>query len=229
MLLSRDKQFLFIHIPKTAGTSIRSTLMDYADHPEQLWENRLLALLGIHVNLVGPWHRRRFRPHCTARDVYRSLPRDVYDRLFKFAFVRNPWDLLVSLYNFIPGRPAHRYARRVARMTFAEFVEEWTRRPEIHQTRRLCSRDGRLLLDYVGYFEHLDHDFGVICDRIGVRAPLPRKNQSRHGDYRDLYTPALKNLVAERLAEDIEFLGYSFDGPQSTRCRELQNIERRAA
>jgi len=229
MLLSHDHHFLFIHIPKTAGTSIRVSLSPYAAHPEKFWENRLLSSLGINVNHVGPWKRKRFRPHCTAQDVQRNLPADVFDSLFKFVFVRNPWDLLVSLYNFIPSRPKHRYSRHVATMSFSEFVDEWTQRPEILQSRWIQNRQQNLIVDYVGFFENISHDFEVVCSQIGINVPLPRNNRSVHADYRDLYSDRLKNLVASRLAADIEFLGYDFDGPSAARQVELQSYRKRAA
>lgn len=229
MLISYDKQFLFIHIPKTAGTSITNSLNQYACHPETLWENRLLAGVGIHVNHVGPWRRRRFRGHCSAADVQRQLPAPVFRQLFKFCFVRNPWDLLVSLYNFIPTRPNHRYRDRVAALSFPEFVDEWTARPETRQAPRICDRQGGRLVDFVGYFETLSQDFQTVCDRIGVAAPLPRHNRSSHADYRQFYTDDLAELVARRLAADIEFFGYEFDGLSTRRREQLQSPGRQAA
>ncbi|MCA9049828.1 MAG: sulfotransferase family 2 domain-containing protein [Planctomycetaceae bacterium] len=233
MLVSYERNFLFVHIPKTAGTSIRNSLSAYAVCPESFWENRLLTRFGIHVNTVGPWHRKWFRPHCSADDIRRHLPADVYNRLFKFAFVRNPWDLLVSLYNFIPSRPTHRHRKRVADMSFADFVDEWTRRPEILQAPRIRDRQGRLIVDFVGCFENVSLDFKVICSRIGITVTLPCHNRSRHDDYRSSYTEPLKQLVAERLAEDIEFLGYTFDGVTDSPCRTasaaVKSAERSAA
>ena len=229
MLLSYDHQFLFIHIPKTAGTSIGTTLGNYASHPESFWENRVLSSVGINVNVIGPWRRRRFRGHCSAADVQRHLPTQVFQKLFKFSFVRNPWDLLVSLYNFIPTRPNHRYRKRVAGMSFATFVEEWTTRPELRQVPRVCDRQGTSLMDFVGFFETLSQDFATVCDRIGVAAPLPRRNRSKHSDYRLFYTDDLRELVARRLADDIEFFGYDFDGPSAERRRQLQLPDRLAA
>jgi len=229
MLVSYDKQFLFIHIPKTAGTSITNSLDAHASHPELLWENRLLAKVGIRVNQVGPWQRKRFRGHCSASDIQRHLPASVYQQLFKFAFVRNPWDLLVSLYNFIPTRMNHRYQKRVAEMSFAQFVDEWTRRPEIHQATRVCDRQGKLLVDFVGYFENISQDFATVCNRIGVKSLLSKENRSKHSDYREHYTDELRQMVADRLSEDVEFFGYDFDGPSVERQQELKPQGLRAA
>ncbi len=114
-------------------------------------------------------------------------------------------------------------------MSFADFVDQWTQRPEIFQARRLCNRGNELLIDYIGFYESVTQDFEEICERIGVKAPLPRHNRSVHADYRDLYSDRLKRLVATRLAEDIEFLGYSFDGPTALRQQELQSQGKRAA
>ena len=230
MLISHDKRFLFIHIPKTAGTSITNSLAPYADRPQLLWENRLLASVGIHVNHIGPWKRRRFRGHCSANDVYRHLPLEVYRQLFKFAFVRNPWDLLVSLYNFIPSRPNHRYQKRVAKMTFAEFVDVWTLRPEIQQASRITDTHGNCLVDFVGYFESVSDDFTTVCNRIGITPPpLRRDNCSRRSDYREAYDDRLRQLVGERLAQDIQFFGYEYDGPSAERRQQLQLCQREAA
>jgi hypothetical protein len=84
-------------------------------------------------------------------------------------------------------------------------------------------------VDFVGYFETLSQDFATVCDRIGVAPPLPRHNRSNHSDYRQFYTDDLRELVARRLAKDIEFLGYEFDGVSAERRQELQSTGRMAA
>lgn len=211
MILSYQKNFLFIHVPKTAGTSIRAALMPYSERPDLLWENKLLSRIGINVNHIGPYRRRRFRGHSRAMDLQKNLPASVYDGLFKFAFVRNPWDLLVSLYSYIPSRPRHRMASRVAAMTFDEFAREWSQRPELSQRSFLYDTDGRCLMNYVGHFETLRSDFEDVCRHIGITADLGHANGSRRGDYREMYSPELMRLVGDRLADDIETFGYDFD------------------
>lgn len=211
MIISYEKNFLFVHVPKTAGTSIRAALTPYEHRTSHLWENRLLQRVGIRVNHISPYLRKRFRFHSTALEIHRNLPQNVFDQLFKFAFVRNPWDLLVSLYSFIPTRPTNRHSARVARMSFEAFLNEWTQRPEISQRAFLYDRQGRCLVDFVGRFENLRADFAGICQRIGISSDLGHANGSQHGDYRDMYDTKLRTLVARRLAEDIDTFGYDFE------------------
>lgn len=212
MLISHDHQFLFVHVPKCAGTSIRAAFEPLATNPLDYWENRLLSRVGINLNVLGPFRRRRFRNHSTAAEIRRFLPASVYEKLFKFAFVRNPWERLVSLYHFIPQRLEHRYSYPVAMMSFAEFADVWTRRRDILQKDWVCDSRGRLIVDFVGRMETLEEDFQHVQSRLGGEAKLTLLNSSgTRRDFRELYDNTTRDLVAERLAADIEFFGYQFE------------------
>ncbi len=174
MIISFDKSFLFVHVPKTAGTSIRHVLTHYAHRPEKLWTNRLLNAVGIPINYcLGSYPHYRFRIHdpiCRAIQVY---PRDVIEPLFKFAFVRNPWDLLVSYRNFIRGNPAHKRHRRIVKLTFAEYLQFAIAKGVGRQLPLLTDAQGNLQLDYVGRFETLQQDFLWIAQRLHFREGCP--------------------------------------------------------
>jgi len=107
MLISHRHGFAFIHVPKTGGTSVARALWRHADHADGYWANRCLALIGIHVNHYAPVAMRKFRPHTPAEELRRNLPAGVFEGLFTFAFVRNPWDLLVSYYHFLRDAEGH--------------------------------------------------------------------------------------------------------------------------
>ncbi|MEM1304170.1 MAG: sulfotransferase family 2 domain-containing protein [Planctomycetota bacterium] len=216
MLISYSHRFLFAHIPKTAGCSLRETLDPYVSDPKRYAVNRLLERVGIRVNhLIGPPEWKRFRLHEEMRTVHRVLPAPVFASLFKFAFVRNPWDLLVSRYHYLLRQPRHRQHARVKRMTgFGEYARWHAARTNETQLRRIADRNGRLLVDFVGRFESLHDDFAEVQRRIGLQpAAIPHENQSARNDYRTYYDDATAEFVAERWRADVERFDYRFDAP----------------
>lgn len=222
MLISHRHRFAFIHVPKTAGSSVVHALWGHADHTEDYWANRWLARIGIRVNHYAPYRQRKFRPHTSAEMLRRNLPAEVYDSLFSFAFVRNPWDLMVSYYHFLrdaKGHPQHfsHRRRRTARLAdFESYLRYEIRRDKVSQTRMVADRHGRLLVDFLGRYESLSADFAHACRRIGIDAPLGRKNASARGDYRQYYDARLATLVRDHYAEDVERFGYEFANPAET-------------
>ena len=215
MLISHSHSFAFFHVPKTAGSSVRVALGRHATCVDDYWANRALARIGIPVNRFAPWPYTKLRPHASAATLAAWVPPEIFERLFKFAFVRNPWDLLVSYWHYLRHNPGHHRGRIARRLPdFAAYVEYEIRRGRISQSRLLCDRRGRLLIDFVGRYESLPTDFARICRRVGIEATLPRVNagsRGDHRDYRDYYTPALTARVAEAFAADVERFDYSFD------------------
>lgn len=217
MLISYEKQFLFIHVPKTAGNSLDELLRPHAEQPQQVLVNRLLALCGIHINYFGPVRWRQFRRHVAAAVVQKHLPAEIFQRLFKFAFVRNPWDALVSQYHYKRlGRVHHEY-RMVQHISFEEFAYWWLAvKNKMRQKPLLCNAQGEMLMDFVGRFETLDEDLDYVLQTIGLNGRLGHQNPSKHSDYRTYYSDALAEFVGEQLAEDVELFGYCFDGIRHT-------------
>ena len=189
MLISHTHSFAFVHVPKTAGSSVHVALGRHATCVDDYWANRALARIGIPVNRFAPWPYTKLRPHA--------------------------WDLLVSYWHYLRDSPGHHRGHIARRLPdFAAYVEYEIRRGQFSQSSLLCDRRGRLLVDFVGRYESLPTDFGFICRRIGIEATLPRVNAGKRGDYRDYYTPALTARVAEAFASDVERFGYAFDGAE---------------
>lgn len=218
MLLSDRYRFLFVHIAKTGGTSVRAALsgLRWKDPLYYLtWPcHRLSHLTGHRTATKFPRHARII----AAREM---LPEEYFGTLFKFAFVRNPWDLQVSSFHHIRRERPHLMQDHT---TFADFLR-WKLDPErpyqYHvdtsiqlQSDYLVDLHGKVLVDYIGHYERLAEEFAAVCARIGVTGlalPHKRKATDRKRDYREYYTAETAELVARHFRRDIELLGYSFD------------------
>lgn len=199
-----SRPIYFVHIQKTGGESVRGALGLPRNEPDK---------------------------HRTARERRDAIGAEAWHRGFSFAFVRNPWDRMVSWWSMIDemrpaeytGKEGNRFQRYVweRAATFEEFVVNCTE--TIHdadgdksivrpQLEYLIGEDGEMLVDFVGRYERLAADFAVVAERIDRRnVALPWKNRSSHSDYRGYYTDELAALVAARARPDLEAFGYRFD------------------
>jgi len=149
------------------------------------------------------------------------LPEEFFQQLYKFAFVRNPWDLQVSSFHHI-RRERPQVMNGID--DFNEFMR-WKFNPErpyqYHidtslqwQSDYLIDLHGNLLTDFIGHTERLQQDFDEVCDNIGIpRMALPRKREAkdRKKDFRSYYDDDTAEMVAQHFSRDIDMLGYHFD------------------
>jgi len=217
MLLSPKYNFLFVHIAKTGGTSIRAALNRYRWRDPRyvpIWlASRMSALAGHRLGIKLARHARII----AAREV---LPGDFFCGLYKFAFVRNPWDLQVSSYHHVRRERPDLIA---ACKNFSDFVHykfaAGARLPyhlaitSSPQLEYCVDMHGHMLLDFVGRFERLDADFTVVCARLGLpKLALPHRRQARsRTDYRSYYDAETAEIVARAYASDTAHFGYRFD------------------
>ena len=207
MLLSKKKRYIYIHIPKTAGVSVKNALLPLSVNNLQL----LLWHVSKHIKFAGVLSSQKFPTHIVASDLIGLIGRDVFDSYFSFAFVRNPWDWLVSLYKYMlksADHPKHSFVKGLG--TFDEFIRWRCARQIRLQKDFICSKDGKQLVDFVGRFERIDEDFQRICFKIGISTSLPKLNISNTKPYREFYTDETRDLVMSAYHPDITFFNYNF-------------------
>jgi hypothetical protein len=171
-----------VHIPKVAGTSVKS-----------IFESESAESLGRGEMPFKP-NDDKFDPpppHLRATDhlKYGLVTASEFNSYFKFAFVRNPWERMVSEYLF-RGHPL--------RFDFKTFLFEHLPKPAwsdeychiIPQYDFVHDEEGHLIVDFIGHFETLSEDFATVRDRIGlpVRAMPHLNRHTSHLTYADRNT-----------------------------------------
>jgi hypothetical protein len=186
------ENYIFIHLIKTAGTSVGN---------------------AIHL---------KKKLHLPVREVIRRIGREEWDNAYTFAFVRNPWDKVVSHY---------KYNIKTNQQKMKDFpipFEDWLwktigeqkdfyyyNRPLLFapQIEWLLDDNSEMSIDFVGRFENLHEDFKIIANNIGVDENLPLLNTTKNlsnKPYQEYYTLETMELIAKVYKKDIEYFGYSF-------------------
>lgn len=213
MILSYSSGFLFVHIEKAAGSSIQQALLPFANVAPNSRLRRRLALLGPFNQFTRLYRAVQFGEHATANEVKRCLPASAYDSLFKFAFVRNPWDRLVSRYaHLLRSKDRRRHDFISSLEKFEDFLQWEIKRDSANQYPYVTDAQGKQIVDFIGHYETLAEDFAKVCARLKIQVQLPHANVSDHRDYRTYYTPETRDFVAKQFRRDIEMFGYNFDG-----------------
>ncbi len=207
-MISHRHRCIFVHIPKTGGTSIEDAIWEKPRRTEDLW-----------MGFVSPTHNKYQTgglQHLLARHIRMEIGEDIFRSYFKFAIIRNPWDKAISQWRYLSQRPDLRdYLGVPADVTLAQYLDAIAASDHVQvmpQADFVYDSDGQKMVDMLGRFETLEADAEAIFTRIGLPgARLPHVTKSeREANHRTYYDAATRARVAELYARDIELFGYSF-------------------
>ena len=210
MILSHKKKFIYIHVYKVAGTSIRTVLQEYGDR--SLTDFPLIENVKFYLGKKYTSFSRWAIDHINARELKMHLSNDIFNSYFKFAFVRNPWDWQVSLYHYMLQYKVHPQHELISKMkSFDEYIEWRINHDMEFQKEFIYDENGYKLVDLVGKFENLQEDFNNICSQITIsQAKLPVANKSKHAFYKDYYNKHTRDLIGKAFKTDIDTFDYDF-------------------
>lgn len=194
-----DNNAIFLHIPKTAGTSL--------------------------LNALGAERHPHFLTHVPA-EAYQRLVPELWDRAFKFTFVRDPQDRLASTFFFLrdgTNWPDQiRWADKKLRgMEFPEFLESLRTRFAYRQSvlsepffwpqsDYLRSGRGYVTLDAIYRFEELNSGAKEVSERLGrTWDSLPHDRKLQRPKSADLYDAKAARMVGRLYAKDYKMFGYA--------------------
>ena len=217
-MISKFDKCLFVHIPKVAGQSIESVFLKRAGLN---WEQRAPFLLRPNTNpKLGPPRLA----HLTALEYIELgyLTEKEFAQMYRFSFVRNPWQRILSEYQY-----------RDYKCTFEHFLlrsfptkknDNYISGDDLYrhimpQANFLCDKQGQIMVDFIGRFETIGSDFSLLSERItGQKLVLPHKNKTKSTwwktnskmHYTEHFSDKAEQFVADYYAQDIELFGYKF-------------------
>lgn len=207
MIVSHQHNFIFAATPKTGTHSVREALREQVG-PDDIEQ------VGLFVNKRFPYPELAEirHGHLSLAQVRPHLGEQAFQRYFKFAFVRNPFDRFVSYCAFMtradgafeqdPGQVMRRILFDVRPLQHILFQP---------QNALVCDDEGGLLADYIGRVEQMQHSYDEICARIGIPGRVLEKvNGSQRGDYRQYYDSTLIDGIAALYHRDLELFEYEF-------------------
>ena len=212
---------IFVHIPKTAGSSIEVALNTLENTNKGAVDEATGTFYPVTTGKEKHYDARAYRKHYGRR---------VWQDYYKFTVVRNPWQRIHSWWwnnRYITGKFDMPFAEFL-HSHLAEFLHSRFADPDDlpralrPQTRWITSANGNIEMDYICRFETIDKDFKTVCEQIGAPlTELPRvlvdnRNPASRPYYTDDYDADLVDLVARVYSEDIRQLQYTFGDKADT-------------
>ncbi len=209
-MISHKYKCIFVEVPKTASTSIRS-ILGFPEKPHldiKEIEAEFKNSLSYDGKVKSLYYS--FLNHTSKQVIGTRL----YKKYFKFGFVRNPWCRTVSLYHRKQG------IMMADKMTFEEFVD-WINyssdtcihpSPKKNQLDWFLDENGNVAVDFIGKFERLQKDWQFIANKLRIETGIPHLNNNGSGrrHYTEYYNEETKAVIAEKFRIDIEYFGYKF-------------------
>jgi hypothetical protein len=218
-IVNFSHKFIYVHIPKTAGTSLKEYFRAFeqaGDIHIQRQADAERAAANSHI-LLGK--------HSRAVQICQAIGEERFDSFFKFSLVRNPFDRTVSTFLFLKHN--FRNWSNSAAMDKFESLEAFVRSGLFRragpsgifepQARWLLKPNGELSTDYVGRLETLESDVMNVLKALGLPmtgAPVPQQNRS-HGIRSPLVSElslgAVVDAIRLRYAVDFELFNYGLE------------------
>ena len=198
-MINIERRLAFIHINKTAGSSIERAMGWVHDESSHMTVKELSTVIDL----------RQF---------------------YKFSFIRNPYDKIVSQYHH---RKQNMKDEVLKDLTFKDWVKNldelgfgikgtgnqcawlslqdwiWDVEKQEYTTR---PDEIKFAVDFIGYFEELQSDWKELQDEVKIfpYIKLPHRRKSKHNHYREYYDDETQEIIYKRFEDDFKVFNYKF-------------------
>lgn len=197
------KNFIFIHVPKSAGQSVTSRL---GGPSRDIPAHAPLSFL---------------QPQVRADRFTFGFVRNPWDRmvsLYSFLCTKR-----------IKAHESATYQEHIRQIGFEEWLfydAFFMHQDQAWRTEELAPMQQRSQMfwlegcDFIGRVENLEDDFAAVAvkidlrprflERVGLKKPIPHRNRSRREKYQGYYSDESRAFVERHFAPEIEKFGYTF-------------------
>jgi hypothetical protein len=209
MVVCHRRKIIFVHIPKTGGTSVEEMLTDYG-----------MFTLEFHGVLGG-----RALHHFTAIELMSALGKNMFNNYYKFAFVRNPYEKMVSEYYWcrIPGVG---FRNKQSFNDFIKYVENIVKNKKFYTNiyhdhfipqYYFIFNNKQLLVNDVYKFEDIKIALPLIKEKLKIRGPILHTNKNRFKSNADklVLTDEQKEKIYNLYKIDFDVFNYNKDYQQN--------------
>lgn len=202
-MISFKHRFIFIHIPKTGGTSVTKVLEKYSEDKFVFGTSpgHILNEDGSQGVTVEGVFSKKFTQsdyylHASFEDLYHLFGKSI-NKFFTFTVVRNPYDRVISHSIFTLGEG--KVPLQLQNFTLP--------RPQLEYIKL----KDQIMVENIIRFENFQSDFDKICEKLKIpKVALPHMKKSKESGYRQYYTEATRKMIHRMYQDEIDYFGYEF-------------------
>lgn len=204
IMIDHKRKFIFIHIPRTGGTSIEVAL-----HGKNWFETHAPSKhLTVHA----------------AKKIYEEY----WDSYFKFSFVRNPWDRMISMLKYGGNNNSqdgiYEVYQKNGEIQLDKYIKKYinieydSRFFHENQFNDFQTKNNTVYfnilenqMDFIGKYENLNEDFSLICKYIGVKNKKLKQIEKSNRKEKVKYSEQSKKIIEDMCKLEIEYFDYSYE------------------
>lgn len=205
-MIYEAQSFIFIHRGKSGGNSLSKRLLLFCKYERIIAHNEFQD--GLHYFDIKNI-KYKTRKHASLTELESVLPARMFESMYKFTTIRNPYDRMVSVY-WSPNRVHKKNITSFDEALFIKYIND-------QRTLRdfICLENKDKLeehTDYIIKFEEMNKSISELSEKLGIENNcMPHVNKSNRKHYSEYKTPRLKALIDSKFGEEIEYFNYKFE------------------